>query len=249
MSIDSPDDLDGMRTVGHVVALALEAMRVAVTPGVTTAELDEIGAEVFRLHGAKSAPNLVYGFPGTNCISVNDEAVHGVPSAQRVLKPRDLVKLDVTAELDGYMADAAVTVPVSLIDPIGTALCNCARDAFNKGLDAARSGSGTRYIGKAVEDEVERHGFRVLRKLTGHGIGRTIHEPPIVPNFPTRIDSPLTEGMVITIEPIISATTRATQHGADGWAILTDDGSLSAHHEHTVIIGSDGEKPLVLTAA
>lgn len=249
MSIDSPEDLAGLRAVGHVVASAIQSMKAEVRPGISTAELDEIGANVFRIHGARSAPRLVYGFPGTNCISLNDEAVHGIPRTNRLLEASDLVTIDVTAELDGYMADAATTVPVSLLNPTAMELCSCAVRAFERGLAAAKPGNGTGGIGRAVEREVERSGFRVLRELTGHGIGRTIHEPPTVPNFATRFGARLTPGMVITIEPIISATTRTTRHANDGWTILTSDGSLSAHHEHTVVIGAVGQPAMILTAA
>jgi methionyl aminopeptidase len=248
MSIESPEDLEGLKAAGRVVALAIEAMRSEVNPGVTTLELDQIGAAVFQVHGARSAPHLTYGFPGVNCISVNDEAVHGVPRDRR-LEDGDLVTLDVTAELNGYVADAAVTVPVGAAQPQALALCRCSEQALSLAISAARAGSETRRIGHLVEREVERNGFRVLRELTGHGIGRTIHEPPIVPNFDSRLaNSRLSPGLVITIEPIISASTRRTRAALDQWTILTADGSLSAHFEHTVIVRA-GAPPLVLTAA
>jgi methionyl aminopeptidase len=248
MSIGSPRDLEGLKAAGRVVRLALEAMRAAVTAGVSTCELDRIGASVLAAHGARSAPQLTYGFPGANCISVNDQAVHAVPGDRR-LRAGDLVKLDVTAELDGYMADAAVTVAVSPAGDEARALCRCAARALSAGMGRALAGSSTRDIGRAVEAEVERGGFRVLRELSGHGIGRTIHEPPSVPNFDSGRDgAPLSAGLVLTIEPIISVGTRHTRRGRDGWAILTADGSLSAHFEHTVVIRDDAP-PLVPTAA
>jgi methionyl aminopeptidase len=248
LSIDSPHDLEGLRAVGRVVRLALEAMRDAVTRGVETRDLDRIGADVLAAHGARSAPKLVYGFPGANCISVNDEAVHGVPGSRR-LEKGDLVKLDVTAELDGYMADAAVTVPVLPAGHQALALCRCAERALSSAIGQARGGRSTRDIGRAVERAVEGDDFRVLRELSGHGIGRTIHEPPTVPNFDAGgTGAPLTAGLVITIEPIISAGTRQTRPAADGWTIVTADGSLSAHFEHTVVIRDDAA-PLILTAA
>jgi methionyl aminopeptidase len=248
MSVESQDDIDGLLKAGRVVALALERMRAAVCEGVTTRDLDEVGAAVFRAHGARSAPHLTYGFPGTNCISVNDEAVHGVPSARR-LRAGDVVKLDVTAELDGYMADAAVTVTVGPPSPLAQRLVGAAERSLAAALSVVRPGLPVNEIGRTVEHEVKRAGFKVLRDLGGHGIGRTIHEPPSIPNhYISSNKTPLTDGLVITIEPIIAATTsRITGTGSDGWTISTADQSLSAHAEHTLIVLNNG--PLILTAA
>jgi methionyl aminopeptidase len=182
MSINGPEELAGMRAAGAVVCLMLEAMKNAVRPGITTAELDEVGADVMRKHGAQSAPALVYGFPGVNCISLNDEAVHGIPG-QRALQPGDLVKLDVTVEKNGFMADAAVTVPVGEVTEERQRLIECAERAFAKAMLVARAGFRVSEIGRAVEREVRRCGFSVIRDLGGHGIGRTIHEEPRVPNY------------------------------------------------------------------
>jgi methionyl aminopeptidase len=248
MSIESEKDLAGLRAAGKVVAEALAAMRAAVRPGVTTRQLDEVGARVFARHGARSAPQLAYDFPGVNCISVNDEAVHGVPS-DRALAEGDLVKLDVTAELDGYMADAAITVPVGSVAGDALSLVAAAERALTRAIGVARDGVRLNEIGRAVQSEVQRAGFFVLPQLGGHGIGRTIHEPPSVPNHYVASDETvLTEGLVITIEPIISATTsRAVGPGRDGWTIGTADRGLSAHAEHTIVITRD--VPIVLTAA
>jgi methionyl aminopeptidase len=248
MSIESEQDLAGLRAAGKVVAEALAAMRAAVRPGVTTRQLDEVGARIFARHGARSAPQLAYGFPGVNCISVNDEAVHGVPS-ERPLAEGDLVKLDATAELDGYMADAAVTVPVGAVTEDALRLIAAAERALTRALGVARAGVRLNEIGRAVQSEVERAGFFVLPRLGGHGIGRTIHEPPSVPNhYVASDDTVLTDGLVITIEPIISATTaRSIGPGSDGWTIATADRGLSAHVEHTIVVTRRG--PVVLTAA
>jgi methionyl aminopeptidase len=248
MSVESDDDVKGLAAAGRVVAHALSEMRAAVRPGVTTRELDEVGLAIFELYGARSAPQLTYHFPGTNCISVNEEAVHGVPSARRLLLG-DVVKIDVTAELNGYMADAAVSVPVGRPTRIVRGLIDVAERALVRALDVAVAGTLVNEIGRAVEREVGRAGFRVLPSLGGHGIGHTIHEPPSVPNHYVASDKTmLTEGMVITIEPIIAiGTSRVTGPGADGWTISTADGSLSAHAEHTLIITR--EAPVVLTAA
>ena len=246
MSIDHPSQLEALQTAGKIIRMMLERMKEHVRPGITTLELDQLGAEVMRRHGARSAPATVYGFPGTSCISVNDEAVHGIPS-QRALREGDLVKLDVTIEKDGFMADAAETVAVGQIDEAKRRLIACARCAFQKSLLAARAGFRVMEIGRAVEREVKRHGFFVLRELEGHGIGRTIHEPPSVPNFPDpRARQILQEGMVLTIEPIISAGTNYIVSDEDGWTIRTADSSPSAHHEHTLIITKGA--PILLTA-
>jgi methionyl aminopeptidase len=248
MSIESERDLAGLRAAGKVVAEALAAMRAAVRPGVTTSQLDDVGARVFARHGARSAPQLAYDFPGINCISVNDEAVHGVPS-DRALVEGDLVKLDVTAELDGYMADAAITVAVGAAPESALRLVAAAERALARAIGVARAGVRLNEIGRAVQSEVEGAGFFVLPQLGGHGIGRTIHESPSVPNHYVASDrTVLTEGLVITIEPIISATTsRAIGPGSDGWTIATADRGLSAHFEHTIVITR--QAPVVLTAA
>lgn len=247
MSIDSEEDLLGMRAAGRVVALALAAMEQAVRVGVTTGELDAVGEAVLRTHGAHSAPKRVYGFPGVNCISLNDEAVHGIPN-DRAVKPGDLVKLDVTADLGGYVADAAVTVAVAPVARRAERLVVCARSAFEHAYRAARAGRPLNVIGQALEGEVRRHGFAVLRELHSHGVGRTIHEPPSIPQYYNpRATEPLREGSVVTIEPIISIGRTSVVEAGDGWTLKTRDGSLSAHYEHTVVITRD--RPLILTAA
>jgi len=247
MSINGPEDLVGMRAAGSVVRLMLEAMKSEVRPGITTAELDEVGAGVMRKHGAQSAPALVYGFPGVNCISVNDEAVHGIPG-KRALQPGDLVKLDVTVEKDGFMADAAVTVPVGEITEERQRLVECAERAFTKAMLVARAGFRVSEIGRVVEREVRRSGFSVIRDLGGHGIGRTIHEEPRVPNYADPEASQiLTEGLVITVEPIIAAGSGRSFVAPDKWTVVTADRRPSAHYEHTLVITKGA--PILLTAA
>jgi methionyl aminopeptidase len=247
MSIDHPSELKGLQAAGRVVAEALRAMAARVRPGVTTAELDAVAAGVFARHGARSAPQLAYDFPGVTCISVDDEAVHGIPGARRLLAG-ELVKLDVTAELDGYYADACVSVPVGAVAPRTQRLVAAARSGLRAGMTAAVAGAQTGDIGAAVQREVERRGFSVCHELTGHGIGRTIHEPPDVLNYDEPRDrGRLTPGLVITIEPIISARGQALRQDADGWTVRTRDGSLTAHAEHTVVVTRRGT-PLVLTS-
>jgi methionyl aminopeptidase len=247
MSIDSDTDWRGLRTIGRIVRLTLDALERHVRPGVTTGELDRVAEKVVRDHGARSAPKAVYKFPGTVLISVNDEVVHGVPGA-RVIEPGDLVKLDVTLDKEGYVADAARTVLVGDASETATRLKACAEQAFSRGLDAARAGNLVRNIGRAIEEEVTGQGFTVIRQLGGHGVGRTIHEPPFVPNYEDHHQRDvLHEGLVLTIEPIICSGAARTIEGRDGWTIRTKDGSLSAHHEHTLVITSG--RPVLLTAA
>ena len=252
MSIDSEFDLEGMELAGKVTRAVIEAMKNEARPGVTTGELDEVGAAAMRRHGGRSAPRLVYGFPGANCISVNEEIVHGIPGA-RQLRDGDLLKLDVTIEKDGFMADAAETVIVggaadSVPAGIGGEMIDCARRAFDCAMSVAKAGNRVSAIGAAVEDEVRRGGFFVIRELCGHGIGRTIHERPNVPNYlDPHAHAMLTEGLVITVEPIIASRSGNAYLGQDGWTMRTADGGLAAHHEHTLVITA-GE-PLLLTAA
>lgn len=247
MCINGPEEFEGMRAAGKVVRRVIDAMMERACPGVTTKELDEVGAAVMREHGAQSAPKLVYDFPGANCISINDEAVHGIPSDRQV-KDGDLLKLDVTIEKDGFMADAAVTVAVGEVAASSQELIACAERAFQKATLVARAGFRVSDIGRAVEKEVRRSGFSVIRDLGGHGIGRTIHEEPRIPNYADpAANQILTEGLVITIEPIIAAGSGRAIVGKDGWTVLTADHRPSAHYEHTLVITK--RAPILLTAA
>ena len=244
MSIESPEDLAGMELAGKVTRAVLEAMKAAVRPGISTRELDEIGAEVMRAFGARSAPNLVYGFPGHNCISVNDEIVHGVPSGRRLVIG-DLVKLDVTVEVDGYMGDACETVAVGAVNHESRRLMDCTFKAFWAGLSAVRPGARAFDIGREIYKTVSAAGYFVVRDLSGHGIGRTIHERPTIPNeFDRRFADVLSEGLVFTIEPLVAMGTSRTTTLKDGWTIRTRDRSRAAHYEHTVLVTRDGARLL-----
>ena len=247
MSIESAADLDGMRAAGQVTCRTLDLLERHVRAGVSTADLDAIAGTFFAEHGARSAPALVYGFPGHVLISVNDEVVHGVPGP-RTLQRGDLVKLDVTVEKNGYVADAARSLVIGSGTETARRLIACARAAFRAAVAVARAGTLVNEIGRAVEREAHRHGFTVVQGLTGHGVGRTIHEEPSVPNWydPWQRDV-LTEGLVLTIEPMVSAGSARAVQDRNGWTVLTRDGSLAAHHEHTLVITR--ERPLILTAA
>lgn len=247
MSIRSESDFVGMTRAGKVVGLTLREMQRHLRPGMTTAELDAVGARIFERYGARSAPRLIYDFPGTTLISLNDEAIHGIPGA-RVIRAGDLVKIDVTAELDGYIADAAVTIALPPASPLNRRLRNCAETAFDRAIRVAQAGRPINVIGKAVETEVRRQGFSVIAGLCGHGVGREIHEEPSILNhYDSGFTQRLTEGLVVTIEPIISAGSGQYVEAADGWTVRTTDGSLAAHYEHTVVITRG--RPILLTAA
>ncbi|MGH7445076.1 MAG: type I methionyl aminopeptidase [Longimicrobiales bacterium] len=246
MSIDSPTDLAALRAAGRVVAETLRMVAAHTRAGVTTRELDDVARAVFDAHGARSGPALDYGFPGTICISVNEEAVHGIPGA-RVLRGGDLVTIDVTAELDGYYADAAVTLAIEPADARAQALVRAAESAFRKGIAQLRAGVPLWRVGDAIEREVKRRGFRVLRDLAGHGIGRCIHEEPEVLNYRNPSSrQELTENLVLTVEPIIAQSAIHSVRLEDGWTVVSADRSLTAHHEHTLVV-QRGE-PLILTA-
>jgi methionyl aminopeptidase len=248
MSIESPEDLSGLREIGAIVALTLQAMARAIEPGVSTRDLDRVAEAELARHGAQSSPPLVYGFPGASCISLNAQVIHGIPSHTITVRPGDLVKLDLTAQKNGYVADAALTIAVPPVSPTARRLRDCAQSAFERAMTAARAGNRVSAIGRAVEKEVKACGLDVLRQWCGHGIGRTIHEDPTVPNF----DSPsnpavLREGMVITVEPVITAGRDKSLLCRDGWTVITADGALSAHYEHTIVITAGD--PIIVTSA
>jgi methionyl aminopeptidase len=200
-----------------------------------------------RNNGARSAPRLVYGFPGDICISVNEETVHGIPD-DRIIRSGDIVKLDVTFEKNGYLADAAITVPVEPVTDQARRLIDCAERAFYQAMRVAREFSRVNELGRAIEDEVKKSGFSVMRALGGHGIGRTIHEPPSIPNYnDPAARQHLTAGLVLAVEPIISAGEGTSVTASDGWTECTVDGSLAAHFEHTIVITA--KAPILVTAA
>ncbi len=247
MSVDSPEELEGLRRAGALAARVLREVREAVAPGVSTAELDALAAEIIAEAGGRSGPIITYDFPGAICISVGDEAVHGIPGPRR-LAPGDLVKLDVAVELDGYFGDTATTVAVDPVASADSRLIAATRAALARGIAAATTGASTRDVGEAIERIVEARGFSVLRELTGHGIGRGLHEAPTVYNYAhPEPAARLHEGLVVTIEPMVTTGTRRVLGTADGWTVVTANGAPSAHEEHTIVVTS-GE-PIVLTAS
>lgn len=246
MSVETAEELAGLKRVGALVAHTLRTLRSHVAPGVSTQDLDARAAEIFEKHGATSAPMTTYDFPGTICISVNEEVVHGVPGPRR-LRDGDLVKLDVTPELDGFLADAAVTVPVGRLRPGVTPLLRAADDCLKRAIAAAVAGAPLRSIGATTQRTAQRHGATVFPELRGHGIGRHIHEEPSVPNVDVpALRQELNAGLVLAIEPMLTMGRPRLVTCPDGWTIATADRSMAAHVEHTVVVYKN--HPLVLTA-
>jgi methionyl aminopeptidase len=247
MSIDNERDLVALMKIGRIVGLTLQHMGEALQPGMTTAELDDIGAKFMAQHGARSAPILTYKFPGHTCISINDEAAHGIPG-NRVIQPGDLVNIDVSAELDGFYADTGGSYAMPPTTSEKQRLLDTTRKALEAALSVVRAGQPLNVIGKAVEKIARPGGYGILRELGGHGVGRGLHEPPHnVPHFfNPRARQRLTEGMVLTIEPFLTTGAIHIKTSDDGWTLRTTDGSLAAQYEHTVIITKN--KPILVTA-
>lgn len=247
MTIETARDLQGLLAAGRVVRGTIMAMEAHLRPGITTAELDAVARQYLRHEGARSAPMIEVGYPAATCISVNEEAAHGLPGC-RVIASGDLVTLDVAAELDGYYADAAVTVAVPPVAPAHQRLLNCAEAALLAAIRAARAGHPLRQIGRTAEGVARQHGYRVVRELTGHGIGRRMHEAPRdVPNFDDpRATKLLVEGAVLAIEPHITLGSGQVLEEPDGWTIRTRDRKRVAVFEHTIVVTA--EEPVVVTA-
>ena len=245
MSIETEEELEGLRRAGHVVAVVLRELRRRVQPGVTTGELDALAGRVFARHGARSAPKLVYDAPSEIFISVNDEAVHGRarPPAPPARRPRQARRHRRARRLlRRRVRDRAGRARSRHAPPASS---RAADAALARGMEAAVAGAPVRAISQAVADEAARHGVSPLEELGGHGIGRTIHEEPSVPNTPSDDPARLHAGLVITIEPILGAGGPGIRLGDDGWTISTADGAVAAHVEHTIVV-TDGA-PLILT--
>jgi methionyl aminopeptidase len=249
IQLKSAREIDLMSQGGKILAATVETLRAAVRPGISTGDLDKIGEEFIRSHdGAVPAFKGLYGFPGSICSSVNNEIVHGIPSTKRVLKEGDIISIDVGVGYKGYFTDSATTVPVGEISTDAKRLLAVTQKALDAGIAAAVLGNHIGDIGAAVQAVVEGAGFSVVRDLVGHGIGVEFHEEPQVPNYgkPKRREK-LVPGLTIAIEPMVNIGGPATKTLGDRWTIVTLDGSLSAHFEHTVAIAEGG--PLVLTRA
>ncbi|MBM4186781.1 MAG: type I methionyl aminopeptidase [Gemmatimonadetes bacterium] len=245
MSVESEQDLAALKAIGKIVADTLRLLREQVAPGVTTARLDQIARRYLERNGARPAPELTYNYPGATCISVNDEAAHGVPGKRR-LQPGDVVKLDVSAEKGGYFADAAITVGVPPVAKATAELIAAARRARDAGISAAVAGQPLSAIGDAAETVAREGGFVIIEELPGHGLGRGLHETPSVPSHrdPTA-SQPLTDGLVITVEPHLTTGSGALAEAPDGWTLRTRNRARVAAFEHTIVVTRS--RPIVVT--
>jgi len=246
MTIESEADVAALRRIGSIVSRVLKEMLGAAEPGMTTLELDVLGEKLLENHGARSAPRLAYDFPGATCISINEEAAHGIPG-DRVIQRGDVLNVDVSAELDGYFADTGGTTIVPPTNPQKTRLCHATRTALEQAMLQARAGQPINGIGAAIQRTAKTYGFRVIENLGSHGVGRSLHEEPeYIPGyFDPKDKRILTDGMVITIEPFLSTKTRVVKEAPDGWTLMAAKGNLSAQYEHTMIITRGA--PIIVT--
>jgi methionyl aminopeptidase len=249
VTLKSPREVDIMARAGRIVAGTLALMRTLVRPGVSTEDLDAAAEAFIRGHeGAAPSFKGLYGFPKTLCTSIDNEIVHGIPSSRRVLAEGSIVSVDVGVFLDGLHADSATTIPVGRIAPEAERLLDVTEQCLQAGIGAARVGNHVGDIGHAVQQVAEGAGYGVVRELVGHGIGTRFHEEPQVPNYGAPKRGPrLLEGMTLAIEPMITVGSPTTKTLSDKWTVVTADGTLAAHFEHTVAITANG--PRILTAA
>lgn len=243
----SQTELEKMRRSGHIVRQVLDAVRSMVKPGVSTMDLERAAEEKIKELGAKPAFKGYYDYPCVLCTSVNNEIIHGIPSEKRVLKDGDIVSIDCGVVLEGYYGDSAITVPVGqTLAPEVKRLLEVTEASLKKAIQEVQLGKTVGDVGAAVQEYVEANGFSVVREFVGHGIGTRLHEDPQVPNFGTRgHGTRLREGMVLAIEPMVNAGKPGARVLDDKWTAVTEDGSFSAHFEHTVAVTRNG--PLVLT--
>ena len=248
MSITSMEELENLKKIGSIVARCLKHMSKKLEPGMNTFDLDEIGRNFLELHGAKSAPKLVYNFPGTTCISLNHEAAHGVPSKAKKLNAGDLINIDVSAELNGYFADTGGSFIIPPVTPIKKKVCDVAMSSMWKGIAAAVAGQKINEIGRAIENEAHQNGLSVIMNLCSHGVGRALHEKPdmILGYYDKNDKRRLSEGTVITVEPFISTGARKVIDGGDGWTLVNPN-HFTAQYEHTIVVTKD--KALIMTLA
>lgn len=246
MTITGQEDLDGLRRIGGIVAETLAVMAKALEPGMTTRELDGIGRAYLERHGARSAPEADYDFPGATCISVNEEIAHGIPGDRRIMAG-DLVNIDVSAELDGYYGDTGASFAVPPVAPRIQRLCADGKKAAWTGLRAVAPGKPIAAIGEAIDRFARKNRYGLVTNLASHGIGRALHEEP--GEIPTWHDPSerrrMHEGMVFTIEPFLSLGARYAMEGDDGWTLLSEPRTPVVQYEHTIAVGRNG--PVVLT--
>lgn len=247
MIIKTDEDLEKLQKIGRICAITLKEMTEAVRPGMTTKELDELGGKILARYGATSAPMSVYDFPGYTCISINEEIAHGIPG-DRIIRPGDMVNIDVSAELDGYFGDNGNSFLVGGGDKMGQRLLKASKEALANAITAAVADRPLNHIGRAIEHTANRHGLKLIRNLCGHGVGHTLHDDPEMidnyyePKDPRR----LCEGLVIAIEPFVSEQEQmVVQSRRDGWTLFTPHHTRAAQFEHTIVVTK--KRPIILT--
>ena len=243
IEIKSKHELDLMRASGKVTAAVLKLMTQLVKPGVSTYDLDKAAEETIRSFGATPCFLGYAGYPGSICASINEEVVHGIPKKDRILKSGDIISIDTGARLDGFCSDAAITLGVGKVSDEAQRLMDVTKKSLHKAIELVKPGARLGDIGHAVETFAELHNMGVVRDYCGHGIGRNMHEEPSIPNFGKPGTGPmLEEGMVLAIEPMITAGTYRVRQLSDGWTVVTRDGSNAAHFEHTVAVTANGSE-------
>jgi len=247
MSITKETELLGMKKASEAVAQTLKEMRNYAQPGMTTKHLDNYGAKVLSDFGARSAPNLAYGFPGCTCISVNNEFCHGIPSNKRILKEGDLINIDVSAELDGFWSDNGNSFVLGEDINQHQKLIDASKQILHKAIFHIKGGVRISEIGQLIETEAKKRGFKVIKNLTGHGIGRSLHEEPReIANYKDRFNTTrFKKNCVVAIETFISTTSTFSETLNDGWTMVGNKGGFMAQHEHTIVVTD--EKPMILT--
>lgn len=247
MSITKPSELNGMQKASEAVAQTLKEMRAYARPGMSTKQLDAYGAGILADYGANSAPFLTYGFPGYTCISVNNEFCHGIPSDKRILKEGDLVNIDVSAELDGFWSDNGASFVLGEDIHQHQSLVDASRQILRKAIDNIRGGVRISDIGHLIETEAKKQGYKVIKNLTGHGVGRSLHEAPAeIANFKDKYNrTRFSKNSVVAIETFISTTSSFAETLSDGWTMVGNKGGYMAQHEHTIMV-TDGS-PIILT--
>ncbi|MBW4083060.1 type I methionyl aminopeptidase [Paenibacillus sp. S150] len=248
MTSDTAQDLQGLKAVGQLVGYTIAEMRKNVVPGMTTAELDGMGTAILERFGAKSAPKVTYNFPGSTCISINEEVAHGIPGP-RVIQAGDLINIDVSAVLNGYYGDAGVSFQLPPHNEKLVHLCRSAEETMMSVINHLRAGMKVNEIGRVMELEARKRGYKIVRNLCSHGIGRSLHEKPyeILPFYNPRERTVLNEGQVITVEPFLSTGADFVEQQSDGWTLSVEDSSRVAQYEHTIIVTKG--KPVILTIA
>jgi methionyl aminopeptidase len=246
MIIDSENDIKHLKAIGHICAMTLQKMMEHAKPGMTTAELDNIGMEFLEKEGAKSAPMAMYQFPGATCISISPVIAHGIPG-DHVLREGELVNIDVSAELDGFFGDTGGSMVVARHVPEYEKMIEATRSALAKAVQSARAGQPINLIGKTIQQEAKRCGYGVIYDLTGHGVGHQLHEDPfqVFNYFKSKERRILEEGLVLAIEPFLTTGKGHVLEEADGWSLRTTDRTIAAQFEHTIIVTKDD--PIILT--